>query len=339
MILLDAVYVIDGGGKELLKVLINNIDNKDIKIQYLIDERLIGDNFFLERNCFFIKSSIFERYKFYKKNNTAYTKVFCFGNIPPPIFLTCPVYTYFHQKNFLKQNLFKYSYIYFILKLKFLFIKFYKNNTTYWIVQTQLMKDLLSKKLSVNKEKVLIFPFYNDNLNFCEISNSIDIKPISFLYVSNFNYHKNHENLFKAFSLLLMNFSQTNLHITISNDNVIGKRLINKYNSTGKIINHGFLNKNNLIQLYYNVDFIIFPSISESFGLPLIESALHKKILLTSDLDFVYQVVKPSFVFNPYSHESIANAMKVAINGNLKKSKLIIKNQLTEMVNLFFEKQ
>ena len=66
-------------------------------------------------------------------------------------------------------------------------------------------------------------------------------------------------------------------------------------NQSNKVIN----------KIYKIVNFLIFPSLNESLGLPLIEANLYKLPIIASDLDYVYDVCEPSLTFDPYSEEDI----------------------------------
>ena len=58
-----------------------------------------------------------------------------------------------------------------------------------------------------------------------------------------------------------------------------------------------------------DVDAIIYPSLGESFGLPLLEARLLNKPVIAADLSYVYDVIPPMEVFNPHSARSIAESV------------------------------
>ena len=62
--------------------------------------------------------------------------------------------------------------------------------------------------------------------------------------------------------------------------------------------------------LYLSSRALIYPSLSESFGLPLIEAKIFNLPILASELDFVRDVCSPVFSFDPNSPLSISNAVK-----------------------------
>jgi glycosyltransferase involved in cell wall biosynthesis len=336
MKIVDAIYVVDGGGKGLLKLLISYINNSDTEVYFLIDKRLQFDIFFNEFNCIFISSSIHDRFIFYHENRSKISLVLCFGNIPPLIKMNCPVYTYFHQLNFLKSHKifpFKTRVLNF---LKFVYIYVFRKNTYYWIVQTHLMSDLLASKLNISQSNVLTLPFFKNLSLLNNVEAGFKSKLKAFVYVSSGAYHKNHKTLLEAFLLFSAKNPEWELHITIHNDFKDLVSLIQNYNilCNNKIINHGNLNSCQIDELYSKIYYVIYPSLSESFGLPLIEAAQRQKIILSSDLDYVYEVIVPSAVFDPCDKFSIYNSMVKCVNENLSPSRLLLESEIDTLVNI-----
>ena len=97
-ILIDSIYINNSGGKVLLDYLINSIIEKGYcnKFYFLLDPR--GSYEYLEKIDYErgVNSEKFRK-NFYKTHKNVFKKVFCFGNVPPPIKLDIPVYTYFHN--------------------------------------------------------------------------------------------------------------------------------------------------------------------------------------------------------------------------------------------------
>jgi glycosyltransferase involved in cell wall biosynthesis len=57
-------------------------------------------------------------------------------------------------------------------------------------------------------------------------------------------------------------------------------------------------------------DALIYPSILESYGLPLLEARAAGLPLITGELDYVRDIVDPEETFDPASPLSIARAVK-----------------------------
>ena len=89
-----------------------------------------------------------------------------------------------------------------------------------------------------------------------------------------------------------------------------------------------------MIKSYKENSFCIYPSLKESFGLPLIEAAQLGNQVIAADLPYVYEVIKPSLTFDPYSTQSISNAILKAIEtDNLPETKVLVENKLNNFMN------
>jgi glycosyltransferase involved in cell wall biosynthesis len=98
-----------------------------------------------------------------------------------------------------------------------------------------------------------------------------------------------------------------------------------------RIINHVYLDPR---ELYFNCPYLIFPSIMESFGLPLIEAAESGMKVLASNLPYVYDVIIPSLTFGPLDKISIADAVSKALSTNLPFPKVVTKNEVDKLIEL-----
>ncbi|MDO7432493.1 glycosyltransferase [Acinetobacter baumannii] len=334
MILIDAIYINNSGGLVLLRYLIEVIQQKNLEVFYLLDNRT--------EDCFgnicknkvkFIKNSHFERMKFYSNNKDKFDSILCFGNVPPPLRLKAKVFVYFHQKLFLEiPNEFnlKGKLVY---KIKQFYLNFYKNNCDKWLVQSKLMqKQFALKYLNKDLSNIQVLPFYPP-------LNMDIVKPLrnksSFIYVSNSGPHKNHENLIHAFCEAYDITKLGSLTLTVPKNDVVLNNLISEKVELGyPILNVGFIDREQLSQLYLSSEYLIFPSLSESFGLGLVEGIDAGCKVIVSDLPYAYEVCKPSLTFNPYTKESIKIAIIQAMNEKLTNSEKTISNDIDRLILL-----
>ena len=335
MILIDAVYINVTGGKILLDLLIDELENQDLEIFYLLDYRIIDSHPIIAKKnqIKYLKGSLINRLIFYKKYGKNFNKILCFGNFPPPIKLDATVYTYFQNVLLAKNKFISITWF-----LKRIIFTIYAKNTNFWVVQTPSVEKLLKNYLKLNKS-ILIFPFFKEfNVNHKNDKKLINPKKgINFLYVSSAEYYKNHKNLIKAFIKYNNINKLSTLTLTVSEDYQEVCKLINNSVDDGvKIINKGFINKELLINEYEQADVFIFPSSYESFGLGLVEALQFNLIVLASNLDYVFDVITPSGTFNPNDVNSIYKSMIDYETFNKRKSKIIVKNSLKEMVETIF---
>ena len=337
MILIDALFINKGGGAVLLQYLIEKILAHPDKEQFffLLDprfERPAG----LTKNYVVIPNKMKDRIRFYKEHNSEYTKVFCFANIPPPIKLKVPSYTYFHNQKLLEAPKRKFTKMYFSQYLKYLVLKHYNKNTDYYIVQTPHMASELTALGLKDAAHCLSIPFY-DNSKYTVGYKAFDQRPKDeFVFISNPSPQKNYPTLLDAWEYLLEKGIQPKLHVTIDDTAPHFITRVNELNARGaRIVNHVYLDPR---ELYFTCPYLIFPSVIESFGLPLIEAADSGMKIIASDLPYVYDVVQPSLVFDPMSKVSIADAVILALNSDLPFSRVVTSNKVDELVGLLLKR-
>lgn len=336
MLLVDALYINSPGTIILLKYLQKNLAQRGINSFYLLDKRTENDFslcFAMEKT--FLESTIKNRKQFYLKHKNDFSKVLCFSNIPPPISLSVPVFTFLQNVLLLqdchcspiKSRILNY--------LKRQFIYYNRNNSNVWIVQTGFMKQLLMRKLRITSNLVEILPF------FCIPDQMVPIisskKPDSFIYPSTGLGHKNHIVLIKAWELLHQAGHEFELHLTIPETDIKLIKLISVMKSRGiKILNHGIIGQNELLSLYQSCEYLVYPSLNESFGLPLIEAIQQNCKVIAADLPYSKETIIPTSKFNPYRPSSLLNAILEAISqiDNEKKSVIITENKIDSFIEL-----
>ena len=330
-ILIDSVYINSGGGKEILNHIIKYIlDRHDInKYFFLLDERLELKN--KQIDFLQIHANEKNRKNFYLSNKNNFNSIVCMSNVPPPINIeNAPVSVYFHNDlllNPIKSNVGVLTILKNLLKKQYIKSKNKKKYS--WIVQTKLMKTKLEKFLNIKNEKIKILPI----IEFQDYKTPIK-KKNKFVFVSNFSNHKNHFKLFQAFKDACKEKSyDIELNLTIDKNIYIksfyytGKKPKNL-----KIINHGIISTSQVREIYNSSEFLIFPSLNESLGMPLIEAIFNGCKVLAPNLNYVGQVIIPSLTFDPYSVSSISESIQYAVENNIKNSEIIIENKIDTFV-------
>jgi len=173
------------------------------------------------------------------------------------------------------------------------------------IVQTPTMKRLYEDKLGFSGE-ISVIPFSKEVVYSYRNRSGNKNK---FLYVADASEHKNHQTLLEAWILLSDIGIYPELTVTLSCNSlwVIYSQAISKFKL--KIINAGYCGDEKLSSLYTESSALIYPSLNESFGLPLIEASQYLLPIIASELDFVRDVCKPIETFNPRSPVSIKRAI------------------------------
>lgn len=317
----------NGGGKELLEYLLEYIalTYPDLPVTAYLDESQRDQKEYSNIKFKFLKSS-WEKIKlFYQKFNHA----LYFGNLPP-LRKNRISLVYFHNP-YLLMPFFKLCKTSFYFLLKYfsqqLYLKYFLKNVDCVACQTQLVKAQLENKYQ--PAKVELLPFFR----LPEKSYCYD-KEYDFCYVALAHPHKNHQLLLDALEILSTQGFHIKLALTVEKERVELIKRIETINGKGivKIDNFGVVPKNDVCEIYEKSKCLIFPSKEESFGLPLIEAAEMGLDVVAADLPYVYQVVKPSLIFDPENVESCAKAIKSYLSGSHEKTQGLVKNKIDTLI-------
>ena len=172
-----------------------------------------------------------------------------------------------------------------------------------------------------------LFNFKNDS--------QIVEKKYDFIYPAQFLPNKNHYLLIDALLDLFYQGIYPKLFLTF-NINLLSKHWRDKINNNNlKIEFANDADRDKFLLLFSQSKCLIYPSIKESLGLPLLEAQSMSIPIVASELDFVRDVVNPVETFNPYSSLSIQRAIKRFMN--IKEKTLIPINidKFIERVSLF----
>lgn len=146
-----------------------------------------------------------------------------------------------------------------------------------------------------------------------------------FLFVGTFKQSKNIPNLLRAFEIFSKINNQYDLILVGSDywkDPEI-ERVLNKIKIKSKIKILGFLNDNELGNLYKKAYAFISPSFNEGFGLTFLEAVSFGLPIITSDCGSVRELLGKGAVYcQPSSPEDISRAIVELVN-NKNKSKLV----------------
>ena len=332
MILIDSLYINNSGGFHLLDYLLKELIKRDVKFSLLADARCQGRLDYCQK-VDYMKAETINRLRTYLTHKRDFTSVLCFGNIPAPIKLDVPVYTYFHNINLLTLAEAKSRKAKSIAWLKRSYFSLLKSNTNLWLVQTTNTAHELENHLNVHKDRIKILPFYDMPECFKEMKGQEHGS--DYVYIANYTGAKGHEELLKAWEILHDKGIDIKLHLTVNPSAVAFVKQIESAKAKGvKIINHGFIPFDEVVKLYQQSKAIIYPSHNESLGLGIIEAIEAGCDVIGSDLPFIHSICKPSMTFDPYAPESIAATVLEYEKGRSPKSSLLIQNKISELIDL-----
>ena len=144
------------------------------------------------------------------------------------------------------------------------------------------------------------------------------------IYVSHPSYHKNHMTLVRAMPCILKRFPTANLLLTLEKDRSSFPPSYRKFvplikslrkeaerlSVSQRLVWLGILDQGEVEYALRSSDLMVFPSLTESFGLGLVESMMAKCPVAAADLPYAHDVCGDAAVyFNPNDSESIANTV------------------------------
>lgn len=339
MILIDSLYINNSGGKILLDYLVEELEKQKAEVIYLFDIRVENDyQEICSQRKYYLKATLYNRYRFYQSNKDKFKKVLCFGNIPPMMSLkNICVYTYIHQSLYLNslsdlQNSNTGRIKIFKLSIKKIILNLFSNNTDYWVVQLDSFKRKFSDFYKINEDNILVIPFYPPLL--CQ-KNPNGSSPNSYIYVSSGAPHKNQILLIHAFCDFYDQTGIGKLTLTISDQFKEVYKLIEEKKRLGyPIRNLGFIDREELCEEYRNHEYLVFPSLNESFGLGIIEAIENNCKVIGADLPYLNDVCKPSISFNPHSRQSLVEALLKSTKTDVKATIPLIHNDIDRLIEL-----
>ncbi len=153
-----------------------------------------------------------------------------------------------------------------------------------------------------------IYPIYEGvNYKLFNVSESKQniAKPF-FIYVGNFYPHKNVENLIYAFSQVKEDYKL----ILVGPRDYFANRLtqlINQLSQQKRTIFYHNANSADLVYFYKNAQALIHPSLSEGFGLPLVEAAHFDLPIIASDIPVFKELLDGKYIsFDPQNVHDIS---------------------------------
>jgi len=202
-------------------------------------------------------------------------------------------------------------------------LKFVAKRADVIFVQTDFMKERVQSFFRPSGQVVkIVWSVINDAL-IPNVRNrrKCEDERLKFLYVSlpNGRPYKNHLNLLRGLRLALDMGLDAEMILTCprigeSRDKVVLTihREIEKLMLDNNVILTGKLSREATLALYDKADIFVFPSICESFGVPLLEAMAYGMPILASNLDVFREVTNEACLFfDSYNPNDIA---KVLVN-------------------------
>ena len=196
-------------------------------------------------------------------------------------------------------------------------------------VQTGLVADLLGARLGIRRDRIAVRPFYVTPPRAPSSGSGYD-----FVYPASYYPHKNFELLLDALASLASSRGVRPTVCLISDAHPALEAAVAACNRAGALVTRvGPLPHAECLRVLAEARALVFPSLLESYGLPLIEAACMGKPILCSDLPYAHAVVVPSMTFDPSDVDSVADKLHEFLRLGATASRLISRDQRHQLLS------
>ncbi|WP_193337149.1 glycosyltransferase [Devosia beringensis] len=297
-----------GGGKTLLLPLLQALQGP---ATVYIDERLSDlPPLHPDVAIFRVKPTILGRWlgeRDLARRASAGDVLLCFGNLPPLFPSKAAVRVYLHNR-YLAENL-STSGLPLRVRLRIAVERMLLRlglRDAELVVQTQTMATAAQAKFGrtprvIGFAPALPAPAFDGNA----------IRKFDFVYVASGEAHKNHRRLVEAWTYLAKMDIRPSLCLTLTEqrDGALWRWVKDEAEDQGLDIHlRAVSNPGEVARLLAESGTLIYPSLFEAFGIPMLEAQTAGLAVLAPERDYVRDLLAPQQTFDPLSARSIARA-------------------------------
>lgn len=326
-LLISAFGINSGGGLVLFKALVAGAQSRirAIAIDARIDAGQLGisrdQTFATVRRSFIARALSSIRLARHAKRGEV---LFCFNSLPPLVRSRAKVVTYVHAPHFVgAHRAIRYTPVTRVrIWVERLWFRYAIRHTDEAWVQTPTMAMQLEAQYPGVTTKIV--PLVDEALATLLGKRQQGAKPaapsadFSFFYPADTVGHKNHPNLLRAWATLAGNGCLPQLWLTVDESelaSLLAEAGVLRRDA-GNIVPLGRLSREAVLARLQAASALIFPSMAETFGLPMLEAEALNRPIVASERDFVRDVCRPVQTFDPQSPRSIAGAVGRFIDGD-----------------------
>lgn len=345
MLIIQAMNVHQGGGLSLLVPLLDSAAAHGPAIA-LLDERLKDARVWPQNlQARWVKPTIKARFKaevWLRRRAAPDDVVLCFGNLPPLWRLPCRVVVFVQNRLLIDStalDIFGWK-TRLRLQVERKWLARTADHADSLVVQTPSMQRLACEALGFPRAKVSICAFTaiapgGGTPAPGALPSTARSPKAEFLYPASGDPYKNHRVLVSAWALLAAQGLRPTLHLTI--DRALYPELAGWIETARlqgglSIVNHGYLSAHELGALYGAATALVYPSLLESFGLPLLEAQAAGLPVIAAELDYVRDVVVPEQSFDPHSAVSLARAVQRFLQQPAATAELVTATEFMKIV-------
>jgi glycosyltransferase involved in cell wall biosynthesis len=300
-----------GGGRTLLLSILTNLRAPSVAI---LDSRMdagksVGPGVTVHR----VRPSLGDRLRAelrLRRLAGAASVVLCFGNLPPLFARPTRVFVFLHNRYLLAGTPLHSLPLRTRLRIvcERLWLRIFLRDAEV-VVQTPSMAEGVYRMLG---RKAKVSAFAPTMLDIASTTSTASMTFVDFIYVASGEPHKNHRRLLLAWKELVEAGETPSLRLTLSTEEQRPlSDLLNELQTLGARVECiGSVEPSAIPSLYAHAHALIYPSLFESFGLPLLEAQRAGLPIIASDLDYVHDVATPEQTFDPETPRSIARAVR-----------------------------
>lgn len=209
------------------------------------------------------------------------------------------------------------------------------NSSDQIIVPSNTVKEKVVARFGIDNEKVSVTYEAADEKFFewgeqvisparsKEILGKYGIKQPFIIYVGNSYPYKNLDRLLECLKMLPKNISLVNpCARSKSYDNLAGK--VQALGLTDRVVLPGFVPDEDLAVLYHLAEVYVFPTLSEGFGIPVLEAMASKLPVVCSNIPILREVCGDNAIyFDPHDVQDIASKIAQTLNDKKLKERMI----------------
>jgi glycosyltransferase involved in cell wall biosynthesis len=187
-----------------------------------------------------------------------------------------------------------------------------KSFATGMVTISETVRGEIMSTLGVPRERILLAYPGDSGLDTIAPELVPGVRKPFILAVSMTNRRKNLGNLIKAFQILCVTVPDLQLVVTGDREMIDTELRKEDRSGTAGILNAGFVSEGGLRFLYENAQALVYPSLDEGFGIPLLDAAHFGCPVACSNIPVFHEVLgENALYFDPGDPASIAHAMAI----------------------------
>ena len=178
-----------------------------------------------------------------------------------------------------------------------LYVKLFLGKRTYVAVQTEDMKQRFARRYQFPEDRVGVYFPKTEKIDVADITPyAYERNTYNFVYPAMGAIYKEHTTIVYAVEQLFVQKSEMasriRIHFTLkSTDNNELYQYICQHHLESSFVFHGPLPHDQVLSMLKSAEALVFPSVIETFGLPLVEAASLGVPVIANDMEYVREVL------------------------------------------------